>query len=78
MSETFSNQECVVLYLGWRLDKPLACPACGAQVSSRDDARAGWVGSRHFTCDGCGKTGTHLVPDRAPSAPADRGPSKAW
>jgi hypothetical protein len=70
-----------VLYLGWRLGKPLACPACGAHVTSRDDARVGWVGSRCFTCDGCGRTGTHLVPDRAPSAlrekPASPGPMSA-
>jgi hypothetical protein len=80
MSETFSDQECVVLYLGWRLDEPLACPACGAHISSRNDAKAGWVGSRRFTCDGCGKIGTHLVPDPVTSAPketpADPGPSK--
>lgn len=75
MGETFSDQDCVVFYLGWRLGKPLQCPVCDAQVSSRDDARVGWAGSRRFTCNGCGRTGAHLVPDRAPSAltekPAD-------
>ena len=81
LSETFSDQDCVALYLRWRLDKPLDCPACGGHVSSHHDARVGWAGSRLFICDGCGKTGTHLVPDPAPSAvrekPADPGPLKA-
>lgn len=75
MSETFSDQDCAVLYLGWRLEKPLVCPACGGRVTSRDDARAGWVRSRRFTCDDCGRTGAHLVPDGAPSALREaRGP----
>ena len=67
MSEILSDQDCAVLYLGWRLEEPLACPVCGAKVATRGDARVGWVGSRNFTCDGCGRTGVHLVPDEAPS-----------
>lgn len=63
-----SDRDCAVLYLGWRLGKPLGCLACDAHVASRDDARVGWVGSRRFICDGCGRTGVHLVPDRAPIA----------
>jgi hypothetical protein len=81
MSETFSDHECAVLYLGWRLEKPLACPECGAHVTSYDDAKAGWGRSRRFTCDGCGRTGAHLVQDPASSAqrgnPAGPSPTTA-
>jgi hypothetical protein len=80
MRMTFSDQDCAVLYLGWRLEKPLTCPACAANVASRDDASVGWVSSRRFTCDTCGRTGAHLVPDRVLSVlreePAEPGPSK--
>jgi hypothetical protein len=72
MTETLSDKDCAVLYLGWRLQKPLACPACGAHVASRDDARVGWVDSRSFTCDGCGRTGSHLVPDRVQSVSREK------
>lgn len=81
MSETFDDHACAVLYLSWRLEKDLACPECGAHVTSSDDSRAGWVRTRLFTCDGCGKTGAHLVQDAASSAqagnPAGSGPTTA-
>lgn len=67
MRMTLSEKDCVVLYLSWRLGQPLACPACGANVASRDDSRAGWLGSRLFTCGGCRATGAHLVPDGTPN-----------
>lgn len=67
MTETFSDHECAVLYLSWKLDRPLICPVCGAEVTSGDEASAGWIRSRRFTCDGCGRTGVHEVPDLPPS-----------
>ena len=66
MSERFSEQESAALYLSWRLGKPLDCPVCRGFVTSSDEAKAGWSRTRRFICEGCRKTGVHLVPDEAP------------
>ena len=68
VSESFGDQECAALYLAWRLGRPLECPSCQALVTSTDEAKAGWSRTRRFTCEGCGRTGVHDVPDEAPRA----------
>lgn len=68
MSERFDEQESAALYLAWRLGRPLDCPECRGFVTSSDEAKAGWSRTRRFICEGCRKTGVHLVPDEAPRA----------
>ena len=65
MSDRFGDQECAALYLTWRLGRPLDCPACQGFVTSADEAKTGWSRTRRFTCEGCGRSGVHLVPDDA-------------
>jgi len=65
MSEPFNDQESASLYLAGRLGRPLECPACSGVVVPTDEPTTGFSRSRRFTCEGCGRTGVHVVPDDA-------------
>jgi hypothetical protein len=62
----FTKEQSAALYERWRESRDPTCPDCDADVSSERQGRAGNARTRVFTCDGCGKTGTHIVPNGLP------------
>lgn len=75
----FTTEQNADLYEQWRLTKAPTCPDCDADVNSERQGRAGNARTRAFTCQGCGKVGTHIVPNGPPRPGEDildPGPNK--